>query len=259
MPTLPENNLDYPVHIAIGNTFGSGFYLNAPAHTWLITAKHVLFKQNGDLIADGALLTSFTNRFANRLTAALNLNVLQANGHILFHAIADVAAIRLGDVANANLQMYPEITLNGAPGVGIVGMAVGNVISIDHAQIANEVYLFGYPGSVGSVGQIEPLKPLLRRGCIAGINSLNRTIIIDAPVYQGNSGGLVIEVSWPNIANTRYKGLGVVSQFCPFIEQMKSLHFGTVNTSIENSGYSIVEPIDKVFEMLGIAMPEPEA
>jgi len=254
---MHDSNLDYPVHIEVGKTFGSGFYLNTPGHTWLITAKHVLFKVNGDLINASAKLTSFTQKFANRLTADLDLVDLQAAGHLVSHALADVAAVKLGDKADGRLTTHPGVTVQAAPGIGMTGLGYDNVTSIDHVGIANDVYLFGYPLTIG-VGQIEPLKPLLRKGCIAGVNSLNRTIIVDAPVYQGNSGGLVVEVaSNPFLVTVR--GIGVVSQFCPFVEQMQSLQFGTVNTSIENSGYAVIEPIDKVFDMIGVPIPGPAA
>jgi hypothetical protein len=41
--SIPDDNLSYPVFIAGDKSSGSGFYLNAEPHVYLITARHVLF------------------------------------------------------------------------------------------------------------------------------------------------------------------------------------------------------------------------
>ncbi|MER8637657.1 hypothetical protein [Mesorhizobium sp. M1365] len=251
--TLPENNLNYPVHISGANGSGSGFFLNGPDASWLVTAKHVLFEQDGTLSHPSIVLTFYTSKLSHQFTIKANLVKLQAKGYLLSHATADVAALKLGEIVDGNFTVYFDFDCK--PDVIITGINLMNITSIGHAGLSNDIFLFGYPESIGEKGQLEPFKPLLRRGCIAGFNSVNRTIIVDAPAYQGNSGGLVLEARRINPILVKYLGLGVVSQFVPFIEETVSRHFGTVNVSIENSGYTIVEPMDKVFELIGSPMP----
>ena len=49
MRDIPDDNLSYPVSINLndGGT-GSGFYLNTDKYTFLVTAKHVLYKSDKD-------------------------------------------------------------------------------------------------------------------------------------------------------------------------------------------------------------------
>lgn len=95
--------------------------------------------------------------------------------------------------------------------------------------------------------------PLLRSGIIVGRTEQGR-VIIDCPVYFGNSGGLVIEVVQqvsrtqnlgPTISHARYLGIGIAVEMIPFVEKLWSKQF-SVQTGIryENSGYSIVEPME---------------
>jgi hypothetical protein len=72
---------------------------------------------------------------------------------------------------------------------------------------------------------------------VAGKNQITRTIIIDCPVYPGNSGGPVIEVESQGPISV-YKAIGVVTQFVP----------GTVWGNTVNSGYAVVVPMDRVLE-----------
>jgi hypothetical protein len=60
--------------------------------------------------------------------------------------------------------------------------------------ISNDVYIFGYPSSVGHSGQLDHTRPLLRKGIVAGKNEAKNTIILDCPVHQGNSGGLALQI-----------------------------------------------------------------
>ncbi|ESX23894.1 trypsin-like peptidase domain-containing protein [Mesorhizobium sp. M1148] len=252
MAYLPDNNLNYPVHIQIGGSTGSGFHLRTETALWLITAKHVLFRADGTLYNNTAETTSFWAKFSARNLISLDLAVLTAAGSVRRHAAADVAAIKLMTIAAgaATGESDPGVTATIPQGSHLVGVnALETVLPFDEVGISNEAFLFGYPVSIGHAGQLEPDKPLIRRGAIAGLNEANRTIILDAPSYQGNSGGLVVECI-DEVFERRFRAIGIAVAFVPFYEKMQSLHFKTVNTNIENSGYTIVEPIDKILETI---------
>jgi hypothetical protein len=106
------------------------------------------------------------------------------------------------------------------------------------------VIIYGYPRSLVDERQLDPLRPLLRRGLIAGLNQSRRTIVIDCPSYRGNSGGPAVEIEPVNLGATSLKVIGVVVEYVALTE-------GTEDFGIKfNSGYSIVEPMDYVLEII---------
>jgi hypothetical protein len=80
---------------------------------------------------------------------------------------------------------------------------------------------------------------LLRKGIIAGKNDVLKAIILDCPIFYGNSGGLVIEVETMSLGNINYKAIGLITNFIPYNKIW-----------LQNSGYSIVVPMDFVEELI---------
>ena len=69
-------------------------------------------------------------------------------------------------------------------------------------------------------------------------------------MYYGNSGGPVIESEQVDLTTRHVSVIGVVSEFVPFLESWYNLQHRFENVNIENSGYSIVVPMDQVFEVV---------
>jgi len=113
------------------------------------------------------------------------------------------------------------------------------------------IYIFGYPTSIGIDNpQIDPLVPLLRKGIVAGKNYKTKKIIIDGPSYQGNSGGPVIMID-EEADRIKFLLIGIVVEFVPYVENwLNDKYPGLANTSIHNTGYSVVEPMDYVIETI---------
>jgi hypothetical protein len=134
------------------------------------------------------------------------------------------------------------LSVNGPEWIGLFN-------SVD---VGADVLMFGYPASltVRMAGIFGPNEPLLRKGIVAGISGPSRTIIIDCPSYQGNSGGPVIQVDHPMLGVTSYHIIGLVSAFVPFEEEWenKTLQYSHVLKS--NSGYTIVEPMDIALDLV---------
>ena len=79
-------------------------------------------------------------------------------------------------------------------------------------------------------------------------NEKNRTIILDVPVFFGNSGGLVVE---DQEEEPQFLPIGVISEYVPFVEELFSLQHNEVTSfSRQNSGYSIAVPIDTVLDLI---------
>jgi hypothetical protein len=126
------------------------------------------------------------------------------------------------------------------------------VSSIAQIDVGADVYMFGYPVSLtmSISGIFNPSEPLLRKGIVAGVNLSNRKVIIDCPSYQGNSGGPVLEIDRPAPGVANWRIIGVVTGFVPFQEEWenKTLHYSHVLSS--NSGYTIIEPMDTILELV---------
>jgi len=120
-------------------------------------------------------------------------------------------------------------------------------------SISNDVFIFGYPRSLGikesEFLQFDYSKPLLRRGIVAGKYDKLKTLIIDCPSYQGNSGGPVIQIEKKGGMNI-FMFVGIVTEFIPFEERWINDRFGLINTQLSNSGYSVVESYDAIEDLL---------
>lgn len=255
---LPDDNLAYPVFVQIpGVEEASGFYLNTPTDMYFVSAKHVLFDPMGQLLGPTMTLLSYpkdpkepgVNRFSVDLVA------LNKAGEIKPHPSADVVVVRVakvtpapGDISKSMLTLVPGVTASESTKSGVVGANMDAIKKYDEVLIGNDVLLFGYPTSLGIRGtpQLDPLKPLLRKGIVAGLKPDSKSIILDCPIYYGNSGGPVVEVD-RNFAQATFKVIGVVDQFVPF-DQNKINHTAIPNLS--NSGYSIITPMDFVLELV---------
>jgi hypothetical protein len=105
-----------------------------------------------------------------------------------------------------------------------------------------------YPSSIGlaNIPQVDYKRPLLRKGIVAGKNSKLRTLITDCEIFPGNSGGPVIEVE-RYFAQSNFRVIGLIIQFVPFDNARIP---GLTRTTLLNSGYSVVTPMDFVIELI---------
>jgi len=262
MRYLPEDNLSYPVLILLdGGGSGSGFYLDTDEDLYLITAKHVLFKNSLDGATKMILRTKVVKLISylrdQKIKTAVNLVLNLELLDIIEHPTTDVAVIKIGNLIQKEgdgikIKWLDGVTINGPAGSPIVGVPLSHCKKYEDVLVSNEVFVFGYPNSLGNIKdkQIDYARPLLRKGIVAGKNDINKTIIIDCPVHFGNSGGLAMEAEDIDYKRRKYYAIGIVAEFVPFIEELKSKQYGTVNTNIENSGYGIVMPMDNIFDIL---------
>jgi S1-C subfamily serine protease len=256
MRSIPDDNLAYPVLITIGNAItGTGFYLNTNKAIYLVTARHVLFKIDSDeLISEKATLLSYSRDVNDKTQNVLDLNLLtlMRAGNISFHSNADVAIIRVLTINPEKVtRLLPGASIQSRAQSGILGVDISTVKQFSQILVANDVFVFGYPASLGlkDIPQIDYQKPLLRKGIVAGINESLQTIILDCPIFPGNSGGPVLEVEEEGF-ELIFRVIGVVSQFVPIAETWLNTLFGYSNLSIGNSGYSVATPMDFVLEMI---------
>lgn len=258
MRYLPDNNLSYPVLLEIGNGSGSGFFYRTDKKIFLVTASHVIYVKdntgNDILSGNELILTSYDENL--KLTAPISYSIDLSKVLIRKNKLKDIVLIEL---ANISTGESTDNKISLIDGVKQLSVADSHVVVVPpqylkkfkDVLISNEVFILGYPSSLGVPNnlQIEIKRPLLRKGIVAGLNISNETIILDCPVYFGNSGGIVLEVEEIDSIHKKIWIIGIVSQYVPFIESLKSLQFGYENHSFENSGYSIAVPIDTIEEL----------
>jgi hypothetical protein len=256
--------LAYPVLITLKeNVSASGFYLNDGRHIYLATARHVLFKKSKKsytLNAASATCLSYPKdpNDPGRIKLELNLKSLYAKSLIIYHKTHEAAVVRIANrVAREKGEGYRIGLLDGVKKLesarsGLVAVGIANTRPFEKALISNDVFLFGYPTSIGikEMPQVDSQRPLLRKGVVAGKNEPKKTIIIDCPTYYGNSGGPVAMVEQISAAKTEFPIIGLVSEFVPFKETWVNTTHKTSHWEISNSGYSVVTPIDVVLELL---------
>jgi len=266
---IPDDNLAYPVLINIRNGGGSGFFIRIGPTQYFVTAKHVLFNDEvtseSELRSDSAELISYSRdpKEATRNRFVLDLKGLRAAGRLKAHPSRDVAVIEIAKVDSARdvqtskgelpgMRTLPSVTIKESASKGILSAPREGLRLYEDVVVGNEVIVFGYPASIGlkELPQLDLSRPLLRRGIVAGLNAELKSIVLDCPVYPGNSGGPVLQADQENAGRT-LRVIGVVSQFVPFVANTERSASSVPVSILLNSGYSIATPIDFVLELIG--------
>lgn len=256
--SVPEDQVVSTVFVTIGQSTGSGFYLMTEMGASLVTAKHVLFDEKNNLKGDQTQLLSYSiARNSAGTLMTLDLKVLRESKRLRTHATEDVVVV---DVATTekplsgtearDLRPVAGVTLNRVAPEGIWGPIITDARKFDDVIVGNDVLLAGFPTSIGllNMPQVDRLRPLLRRGIVAGRNDAKKTIIVDCPVFPGNSGGPVVQVD-RSAFETKFHIIGLVSEFVPFDNSGWSAAVGG-NATLLNSGFSVVVPMDAVLDLL---------
>lgn len=129
------------------------------------------------------------------------------------------------------------------------------------------VYALGFP--MGLVYDIRA--PICRLGCISRIADTfllkngTPTFLVDAPAFPGNSGGPIISrPEYVSIcgtpANTRANLIGILSQNLSYEDKLISQQTGKIRmVQTENSGLTIVHPVDRIKEVVEIEWQRAES
>jgi hypothetical protein len=192
---------------------------------------------------------------------SLDLNSLNEGKKIQYHRKKDVAIIAIGESEEGEigeseegrkLKFFQGVSLLKKTKTGIIVLNAKNIKTFKEAMIGNDIFLFGFPSSIGLKSPEFSIKrPLIKKGLLSGKNPKFKTLIIDCPVHQGNSGSLVIEKEEKGFGNYNFSAIGIAVRYVPVFEK-RVVEISSIKqfTTYSNSGYSIVEPIDTVFELL---------
>lgn len=222
----------------------------------MVTAHHVLFdRQSGAPWADTFVVMTYARDQTIREPQRFMFHIpaLVASGRLRFDVEHDVAVAEVARPdGNGEMDFVPGVAPVTPMMWPIVGAPLISVLRFADVLVGNEIYLFGYPVSIGlpHVPQLDYDRPLLRRGVVAGRNSSRGAIIIDCPVYPGNSGGPVIQLDSDGTTNT-FRVFGVAIEFVPTTAEVFHADPVQVGEAVVNSGYAVVTAMDHVLALLG--------
>ena len=248
---LPEDNLAYPVQVIVEGAGGTGFFVRRDRDLFLVTARHVLFDQSsGRLLAREFTLRALSKDVKETAVTVLHVNAaqLQESQQLRADDRRDVAVIRLGALRAERIDTTPGVVISEKSKGGIIVAPFDYLTRYADVDISSRIFMFGYP-SVGVAGfsQIDTTRPLVRSGIVAGLNAALKTIIIDAPVNHGNSGGPVVQLSRTN----RLRIIGIATQFVPVPEDVVGVKPGeSTMLALGNSGYGVVASADAIIELM---------
>ena len=248
---LPEDNLAYPVQLIVPNGGGTGFFVRRERELFLVTARHVLIDlTTGQMHAPEFTLRALSKDIKETAVTVMHVNATQLQGSRQIRADdrRDVAVIRLGTLRPERLDTTPGVVVSEKSRGGIIVAPFEYLTRYADVDISSQIFMFGYP-SVGVAGfsQIDTSRPLVRGGIVAGLNAALKTIIIDAPVNHGNSGGPVVQLSRTN----RLRIIGVATQFVPVPEDVVGVKPGeSTMMALGNSGYGVVASADAIIELM---------
>jgi len=248
---LPEDNLAYPVQVVVPGGGGTGFFVRRDRELFLVTARHVLFDVlTGELHSREFTLRALSKDLKEAAVTVMHVNAgqLQEAQQIRTDDRRDVAVIRLGTLRPERLDTTPGVVVSERSRGGIIVAPFDYLTRYADVDISSQIFMFGYPAvGVSGFSQIDGSKPLVRGGIVAGLNAALKTIIIDAPVNHGNSGGPVVQLSRTN----KLRIIGIATQFVPVPEDVLGVKPGdSTVVALGNSGYGVVASADAIIDLI---------
>ena len=240
------SNLTYSAFLSLDfglSGYGSGFILSYKTNKYLVTAKHVLYNEMGDLRCKELLITckDYKGNDDDRRTLIVDTTKAQ----IKKDENDDISIILVQ--TDSKVEKYVTIQQEGN---NIVSVNIGQTNNLKEIGLANDVYLIGCPTSLIGQNDDAPFdvdRPLLRKGIVAGVNYKDVSFIIDCSSYYGNSGGAILEID----KNGNQHIIGIVLRYIPFSTVWKNNREPKIShIEFSNSGYSICAPIDKIVNLI---------
>jgi hypothetical protein len=236
---IDKQNFSFIVFISVNSTInsasGSGIMYKTDENLYLITAKHVLFKNDGSIIGENIIITS--KNFDETIETATiyeiqNFKICET----ILHGILDIVAVKIDLNDNIIVNNYINRPL----------VKKENIVPYDNISIFNEIYLAGFPTSLKvDITDYDLSKINFRKGIIT--SKYQNEFIVDSSTYYGMSGGAVFSIN--NTGNIFI--IGIISKLVPLlVEWYNNREKSIINTDFENSGYSICIRIDDFINLL---------
>lgn len=237
---ITNENVSYSAFLSLdsGSSTGSGFILSFKGNEYIVTAKHVIFNDDG-LRCKSLLITSQNHLGEIEDAKTIVIDDIEKID-IIKSPNSDIIAIALRNSAHYRIEQE---------GKNIISIEETDIDKLEDIKIANNILLVGFPTSLIVEGArfFDVNRPLLRKGIVAGINSKDNTFIIDCPVFYGNSGGPIVEYK----TNGEMKLIGIVSKYIPFVTEWRNNRENAfARQEFSNSGYAVCVPVSDILTLL---------
>jgi hypothetical protein len=252
--------------VVLIKNLGTGFLYTGKHWTYLVTARHVLTGDpTSDIILSGVLNCSiyWEGQDDSEIlpdTIIIHLkqgcSIYEKNCGV-YAMERDIVAIKLAHFDSHNhfvgLDNSPISHPEPIKIRTLITERVENVKKFNEINVLDDVMSCGYPSSLKIIqNQLDPDLPVWKKCVVAQKNGKRRTIIIDGPVYHGNSGGPVYIA---DKSSGEAKLIGIAVQYVPYITDVlesstDSVRVSSTTVAVPNSGYSVVEPIDGLIDIM---------
>jgi len=242
--------------------FGSGIFIIHKKRVFFATARHVIF--NMRKIKNSLNFSPKTkkikiqyyaldNDFTDPSEIEIDLQSLFKQNKIKLHGKNDVAVMQIGDIKGKKFELLDNVKLTH--GYLNMNMAMESMIRyFDDIEIGSDTFVIGYPKALGmkNRAQYNFNHPLVRKGIVAGKNRQHKTIVIDCPVYGGNSGGPVFlteKVIINNKGKVTFENkkylIGLVTEYIPYLNKTNK------NAQhMDNADFGVIVPFDQALELI---------
>jgi hypothetical protein len=248
MITLKWEYLSAAVSLKVAGSSGTGFITYDHQHAYLVTACHVLYnKEKNGLYAESIEVHQPVGTVKNNELSILHIELLKVD--IAYNIYQDYFIIKLAFLSDKGIKniKFAEGVESVRSDSNLVVFSVDRSLSLDDVLFGEDVYIIGYPSSVGlkEDPQFDYTKPLVQKGVVSGIYASQKTIILDSSVYPGNSGSIVLMEHDKII-----KAVGMILRFIPYEQTWVNLRDKVVNKEYHTSRFSVALSFDVIKENL---------
>lgn len=215
---------------------------------YIITNKHVIKHQRFVYLRFNSIGGTLVKDYRVNLYDDAGVPIFSAHPHDKTDVIA--------------LQILPQTLINDKSIWGAFDLS-DHALTLEQMQATGVdegslVYALGFPMDL-----VDPIKvPICRLGCISRITDAfllkkgTPIFLVDAQTFPGNSGGPIVSRpeymsinGTPN--NTSSNLIGILSAYIPYRETLYSRQTGRDRMiQEENSGLTIVHPVDRIKEVV---------
>lgn len=215
---------------------------------YIITNKHVIKHQRFVYVRFNSLGGTLVKDYRVNLYNDAGAPIFSAHPHDKTDVIA--------------LQILPQTLINDKSIWGAFDLS-DHALTLEQMQTTGVdegslVYALGFPMDL-----VDPIKvPICRFGCISRVTDAfllkkgTPIFLVDAQTFPGNSGGPIVSRpehmsidGTPNNASSNL--IGILSAYIPYRETLYSRQTGRDRMIMEeNSGLTIVHPVDRIKEVV---------
>jgi S1-C subfamily serine protease len=236
--------------------FGSGFLItdSVTNNIFIVTALHVLVNEDMSIRTDSLDIIAYRENpdIDPQIQYKLSIKGCVDSKALRLDKKNDLAILKFAKVEKRDstfFLQYPQYVKKKSKESLIQPWSTEGVAKIDDVLSGSEIFIVGFPRSLGLKSNFDLDRPLYRKGIIAGKNIKLKRIIGDGAVYFGNSGGMVVCNHFDGkVFSIRL--IGLVSEYIPYEDYLYDNRGIVRSLDVKNSGYSVIIPVDFILDLI---------